>query len=45
MQFNSAEFLFFFPTVLLLYFALPHRWRWVLLLGASYTFYNASLLR
>jgi D-alanyl-lipoteichoic acid acyltransferase DltB (MBOAT superfamily) len=41
MQFNSAEFLIFFPTVLLIYFALPHRWRWVLLLGASYTFYMA----
>ncbi len=41
MQFNSVEFLLFFPTVLIAYFALPHRWRWVLLLGASYYFYMA----
>ncbi|MEZ4672693.1 MAG: MBOAT family O-acyltransferase [Caldilineaceae bacterium] len=41
MQFNSAEFLLFFPAVLIVYFALPHRWRWVLLLGASYFFYMA----
>lgn len=39
MLFNSFEFLIFFPTVLLLYFLLPHRFRWMLLLVASYTFY------
>lgn len=39
MLFNSFEFLIFFPTVVLLYFLLPHRFRWVLLLLASYTFY------
>jgi len=39
MLFNSAEFLFFFPVVALLFFVLPHRFRWVLLLGASYFFY------
>jgi len=41
MQFNSVEFLLFFSTVLIAYFALPHRWRWGLLLGASYYFYMA----
>jgi D-alanyl-lipoteichoic acid acyltransferase DltB (MBOAT superfamily) len=39
MLFNSFEFLVFFPTVVLLYFLLPHRFRWLLLLIASYTFY------
>lgn len=41
MQFNSVEFLIFFPVVLIAYFALPHRWRWGLLLAASYYFYMA----
>ncbi len=41
MQFNSVEFLLFFATVLIAYFALPHRWRWGLLLVASYYFYMA----
>ncbi|WP_187262628.1 MBOAT family O-acyltransferase [Pontibacter beigongshangensis] len=39
MLFNSFEFLVFFPTVVLLYFLLPHRFRWLMLLIASYTFY------
>jgi alginate O-acetyltransferase complex protein AlgI len=39
MLFNSFEFLLFFPLVIFLYFALPYRWRWVLLLAASYYFY------
>jgi alginate O-acetyltransferase complex protein AlgI len=39
MLFNSFEFLVFFPTVVGLYFVLPHRLRWLLLLIASYTFY------
>jgi alginate O-acetyltransferase complex protein AlgI len=39
MLFNSLEFLVFFPIVVALYFALPHRFRWVLLLVASYYFY------
>ncbi len=41
MLFNSIAFLLFFPLVAVLYFALPHRFRWVLLLGASYYFYMA----
>ena len=39
MLFNSIEFLLFFPIVVMLYFAIPHRYRWVLLLAASYIFY------
>ncbi|MEQ9498857.1 MAG: MBOAT family O-acyltransferase [Deltaproteobacteria bacterium] len=39
MLFNSFEFLIFFPVVVTLYFAVPHRLRWALLLCASYFFY------
>lgn len=39
MVFNSLEFALFFIVVVAAYFALPHRFRWVLLLGASYYFY------
>lgn len=39
MLFNSIEYLIFLPAVVVLYFALPVRWRWVLLLAASYFFY------
>ena len=39
MLFNSLAFLVFFPVVVGLYFGLPHRWRWTLLLAASYFFY------
>jgi D-alanyl-lipoteichoic acid acyltransferase DltB (MBOAT superfamily) len=39
MIFNSLQFLFFFPVVVSLYFATPYRFRWILLLGASYYFY------
>lgn len=39
MLFHSVEFLIFFPVVVILYFALPFRWRWLLLLVASYYFY------
>ncbi|MEM1270711.1 MAG: MBOAT family protein, partial [Bacteroidota bacterium] len=41
MFFNSVEFLIFFPVVVGLYFATPHRFRWILLLAASYYFYMA----
>lgn len=43
MLFNSWQFLVFFPTVTLLYFALPHRFRWLLLLIASCIFYMAFI--
>ncbi|MFN3849889.1 MAG: MBOAT family O-acyltransferase [Spirosomataceae bacterium] len=39
MLFNSFEFLLFFPIVTLIYFALPHRFRWLHLLVASCVFY------
>jgi alginate O-acetyltransferase complex protein AlgI len=41
MLFNSFEFLVFFPVVVGLYFACPYRFRWALLLGASYYFYGS----
>jgi alginate O-acetyltransferase complex protein AlgI len=39
MLFNSFEFLLFFPIVTILFFVLPHRFRWSMLLTASCFFY------
>lgn len=39
MLFNSIEFLFFMPTVVLVTFLVPSRFRYILLLIASYFFY------
>lgn len=39
MNFNSWQFLLFYPIVALVYFLLPHKGRWVWLLAASYFFY------
>lgn len=39
MLFHSAPFLIFFPVVLIVYFGLPKRFRYVWLLIASYYFY------
>lgn len=39
MLFNSIEFICFFIVVVALYYALPQRIRWLLLLTASYYFY------
>lgn len=39
MLFNSLHFLIFFPIVVVLYFSIPHKFRWVLLLAASIYFY------
>jgi alginate O-acetyltransferase complex protein AlgI len=39
MLFNSISFLIFFPVVTLLFFLLPHKARWFLLLAASCFFY------
>src|SRR4051794_27964278 len=39
MLFNSLSFAVFFPIVTLLFFALPHRFRWAMLLAASCVFY------
>jgi alginate O-acetyltransferase complex protein AlgI len=41
MLFNSLEFLIFFPIVTALYFILPHKIRWFLLLVSSCIFYMA----
>ncbi len=41
MLFNSIEFVFFFILVTSLYFVLPHRFRWFMLLAASCYFYMA----
>ena len=43
MLFNSFHFLVFFPVVTTLYFLLPHRHRWALLLTASCYFYMAFI--
>ena len=39
MNFNSLEYAAFLPIVFALYWALPHKFRWVLLLISSYYFY------
>lgn len=39
MVFNTLQFLIFLPLTILLYYILPFRFRWVLLLAASYFFY------
>ncbi len=47
MTFNSGEFLIFYPIVALLYFVLPKKLKWPMLLVASYYFYiyyQASLI-
>ena len=46
MSFDSPAFLLFLPLTVLLHWAIPQRWRWVILLAASYVFYawwNISL--
>ncbi|MHA4847749.1 MBOAT family O-acyltransferase [Flavitalea antarctica] len=43
MLFNSLQFLIFFPVVTILYFLLPHKWRWLHLLVASCVFYAAFI--
>lgn len=39
MLFNSIDFIIFFPIVVALYFSMPYKYRWMLLLAASYYFY------
>ncbi len=39
MLFNSVHFILFFPVVILLYYIIPHKYRWVMLTIASYYFY------
>ncbi len=39
MLFNSIGYLIFLPLVVILYYAIRPKWRWLLLLAASYFFY------
>ena len=39
MLFNSLQFIIFFTVIVSVYFSIPHKFRWMLLLGASYYFY------
>jgi len=43
MLFNSFQFLVFFPLVTIIYFLLPHKFRWFHLLLASCVFYAAFI--
>lgn len=43
MLFNSIEFVLFFIVVTTMYFVLPHKYRWLLLLLASCYFYMAFI--
>jgi D-alanyl-lipoteichoic acid acyltransferase DltB (MBOAT superfamily) len=43
MLFNSFQFLIFFPVVTIIYFLLPHKYRWLHLLLASCVFYAAFI--
>jgi len=39
MLFNSYQYFIFFAVVVGAFYALPHRFRWMLLLAASYFYY------
>src|SRR3954454_8174799 len=43
MLFNSLQFALFFPIVTALFYLLPHRMRWMLLVVASCVFYMAFI--
>ena len=45
MLFNSLSYIIFLPIVFVLYWALPHKYRWVMLLIASYYFYMSWNLK
>ena len=45
MLFTSTHYLLFLPVVVLVYYFLPHRFRWVLLLAASFYFYACWSVR
>ncbi|QPC45515.1 MBOAT family O-acyltransferase [Mangrovibacillus cuniculi] len=40
MSFISIEFLLFFTIIVCIYYLIPHQFRWILLLVASYVFYG-----
>jgi alginate O-acetyltransferase complex protein AlgI len=39
MLFNSIDYLIFLPAVIILFYLIPHKYRWIMLLAASYYFY------
>lgn len=39
MEFNTLQFAIFLPLVFMIYWAIPHKFRWAMLLVASYIFY------
>ena len=39
MLFNSFTFLIFFTLVVLIFYSIPHKFRWIILLSASFYFY------
>lgn len=39
MLFNTISFVYFLPIVIVLYYLIPHKYRWIMLLAASYYFY------
>jgi len=39
MLFNTIDFAIFLPVVVICYYLIPHKYRWILLLSASYFFY------
>lgn len=39
MLFNTIDFAIFLPVVIILYYSIPAKYRWILLLAASYYFY------
>lgn len=39
MLFNTVDFVLFLPLIVILYYAIPHKFRWTLLLAGSYYFY------
>lgn len=39
MLFNTISFIYFLPVVIILYYLIPHKYRWIMLLAASYYFY------
>jgi alginate O-acetyltransferase complex protein AlgI len=41
MAFNSATYFLFFPLVFLLFYLSRGRWRWLILLTASFVFYGS----
>lgn len=45
MLFNSVSFAFFFPIVFIVYWSMPYRFRWMILLISSYYFYMSWNLK